>query len=49
MKIGIIVGSTRPGRNAEAVAQWVLENAKKHDGAEFELVDIADYNVPGWD
>lgn len=46
MKIGIIVGSTRPGRNAEAVAQWVLENAKKHEGAQFELVDIADFDLP---
>ena len=45
-KIGVIIGSTRPGRNGEAVAKWVYENAKKRDDAEFELVDIADYNLP---
>lgn len=45
-KIGIIIGSTRPGRNGEAVAKWVYENVKKRDDAEFELVDIADYNLP---
>lgn len=28
-KIGIIIGSTRPGRNGEAVAKWVYEHAKK--------------------
>ncbi len=46
IKVGIIVGSTRPGRKAEAVAKWVLEAAKKYGKAEFELVDIADYNLP---
>ena len=25
MKIGIIIGSTRPGRNGEQVGQWELE------------------------
>ncbi len=24
IKIGIIIGSTRPGRNAEAVAKWYM-------------------------
>lgn len=45
-KIGIIIGSTRPGRNGEAVANWVYEISKKRTDAEFELVDIADYNLP---
>ena len=46
LKIGIIIGSTRPGRKAEAVAKWVAELAKKRTGAEYELVDIKDYNLP---
>lgn len=46
VKIGIIIGSTRPGRNGEAVARWVYENASKRTDAEFELVDIADFNLP---
>jgi len=45
-RIGIIVGSTRPGRNGEAVAKWVFELSKKRNDAEFELVDIADFNLP---
>ncbi|AVX04989.1 NAD(P)H-dependent FMN reductase [Maritalea myrionectae] len=45
-KIGIIVGSTRPGRNAFAVAQWVADIAAERDDAIFELIDIADYNLP---
>ena len=46
LKIGIIVGSTRPGRNGEAVAKWVLEQSKKQTEVQFELVDIADFNLP---
>lgn len=46
IKIGIIIGSTRPGRNAEAVAQWVYEIARKRSDAEFELIDIKDYDLP---
>jgi NAD(P)H-dependent FMN reductase len=49
IKIAIIVGSTRPGRNGEAVANWVYELSKKRTDAEFELVDIADYNLPLYD
>ncbi|MCR8670097.1 NADPH-dependent FMN reductase [Agrococcus sp. HG114] len=45
-KIAIITGSTRPGRVNLGVAQWVLQTASQRTDAEFELVDIADYNLP---
>ncbi|HET6299674.1 MAG TPA: NAD(P)H-dependent oxidoreductase [Kribbella sp.] len=48
-KIAIILGSTRPGRNGEAVAKWVLDIAKQRSDAEYELVDIADYKLPHLD
>jgi NAD(P)H-dependent FMN reductase len=46
LKIGIIIGSTRPGRKAEAVARWVHEIAKKRGDAEYEVVDIKAFNLP---
>jgi NAD(P)H-dependent FMN reductase len=46
IKIGIVIGSTRPGRKAEAVARWVYGIATKRSDAEFELVDIKDFNLP---
>ncbi|WP_062108190.1 NADPH-dependent FMN reductase [Bacillus niameyensis] len=47
LKIGIIIGSTRQGRNGEAVAQWINDFAKnRNDEAEYELVDLAEYNLP---
>jgi NAD(P)H-dependent FMN reductase len=46
LRIAIIIGSTRPGRKAEAVAKWVYEIAQNRRDAEFELVDIKDFNLP---
>lgn len=46
LRIGIIIGSTRPGRKAEGVAKWVYEIAKTRSDAEFELVDIEEYDLP---
>jgi NAD(P)H-dependent FMN reductase len=46
IKLAIVIGSTRPGRRAEVVAQWVWEIAKKRGDAEFELVDILEFNLP---
>ena len=47
LKVAVILGSTRPGRNGEAVAQWVYETAKKRSNdAEFEYVDIKDFDLP---
>jgi NAD(P)H-dependent FMN reductase len=46
LKIGIIVGSTRPGRKAPAVANWVLDVAGMRGDAAYELVDIADFGLP---
>src|SRR5437763_11197054 len=46
LKLGIVVGSTRPGRKAEAVARWVHEIARKRTDADFEVVDIQDFDLP---
>src|SRR3954449_11581843 len=48
-RIGIILGSTRPGRNGEQVAKWVLDIAAQRTDAEFELVDLLDYKLPHLD
>jgi NAD(P)H-dependent FMN reductase len=49
LKIGIILGSTRPGRNGEQVARWVLEQAQQRSDATYELIDLLDYNLPHLD
>jgi NAD(P)H-dependent FMN reductase len=49
LNVGIIIGSTRPGRKAEAVARWVHGIAGKRSDATYTLVDIAEFNLPHLD
>jgi NAD(P)H-dependent FMN reductase len=41
LRIGIILGSTRPGRRGEQIASWMLDTARAHGGADYELIDLA--------
>src|SRR5256886_5489632 len=47
--MGIILGSTRPNRNGEQVARWVLEAASRRHDAHFELLALRDYPLPHLD
>jgi NAD(P)H-dependent FMN reductase len=46
LNIAIILGSTRPGRNGKAVADWVTDKAAARTAAHYELVDLADHPLP---
>ncbi|MEJ2858617.1 MULTISPECIES: NADPH-dependent FMN reductase [unclassified Saccharothrix] len=48
INVGIVIGSTRPGRNGDQVARWVRDLATGHAGgeADFPLVDLADHRLP---
>ena len=46
LNIGIILGSTRQGRVSPQVGEWVKGIADKRGDAEYEIVDIADFNLP---
>lgn len=45
-RIAVVAGSTRPGRHSMQVAEWVLKRAREHGGAEFEILDVADFDLP---
>lgn len=49
VKLQAVVGTTRPGRNSKAVGEWVYTVANKRKDISFELVDVADYNLPVFD
>lgn len=49
LRVAIILGSLRPGRRGEPVAKSVYEIATKRSDAEFELVDVKDFNLPHLD
>jgi NAD(P)H-dependent FMN reductase len=42
----IILGSTRPGRGGEAVANWFRTVAEEHTGFEVDFVDLAEVGLP---
>jgi NAD(P)H-dependent FMN reductase len=44
--VAIIVGSTRPGRKALAVAEWIYGFARQRQDARFEIVDVAEFDLP---
>ena len=46
LDIGIILGSTRQGRVSPQVGEWVKGIADKRGDANYEIVDIADFNLP---
>ena len=46
LNIAIVAGSTRPGRHARIVADWLLGIARERGDAHFELVDLADHDLP---
>lgn len=46
VKIAVVAGSTRPGRRSRQVAEWVLTRAAERGGAEFRMLDVADFQLP---
>lgn len=48
-RIGILIGSTRPGRKGAQVARWVHERAACRADAEFEVIDLLDHPLPHLD
>ncbi len=46
MKIAIILGSTRPGRQTDRMAMWVRNSLTGNEGVEATLLDLSDYDMP---
>ena len=46
LKVGIILGSNRIGRVSDQVGNWVKEIADARNDADYEIVDLADYDLP---
>jgi NAD(P)H-dependent FMN reductase len=44
-RIAIVIGSTRPGRLGAEVADWVARQAKERSFADYEVVDVAEFDL----
>jgi NAD(P)H-dependent FMN reductase len=42
----VIVGSTRPGRAGQPIAEWFAERARTHAGFDVEVADLAQIGLP---
>jgi NAD(P)H-dependent FMN reductase len=42
----VIVGSTRPGRAGQPIAEWFAERARAHAGFDVEVADLAEIGLP---
>ena len=49
MTISVIIGSTRQGRFSEKPAQWILQQLRKREGIEGQLLDLRDFPMPFFD
>jgi NAD(P)H-dependent FMN reductase len=45
-RLGVVVGSTRPGRLGIVLGEWALERATLHEQFTPELVDLAEWALP---
>lgn len=40
LNLKIIIGSTRPGRNADRIIPWVTAKAREHGAFELDMLDL---------
>ena len=52
LRVAVLVGSVREGRQGRAVADWFLRTAAGDDGLELDVIDLEDVRLPlvmpGW-
>ncbi|GAA5217945.1 NAD(P)H-dependent oxidoreductase [Streptomyces thinghirensis] len=46
IKLAVIIGSVRGGRFGPTVANWFVEQAKKHGDFTVDLIDLAEFPLP---
>lgn len=49
MKLAVVIGSTRSGRQTPKQANWVAKTAQTLDGVEVDLIDLKDFDLPFFD
>ena len=46
LKVGLIVGSTRPNRFADIPVRWLVEGASARRGLQLTVLDLRDFRLP---
>jgi NAD(P)H-dependent FMN reductase len=45
-RVAVVIGSTRPGRICPGIAAWVRDVAQEHSSLHYELLDLAEVDLP---
>ena len=45
-KVGVIIGSSRPGRIGAQITDWVMAQLPTSQDVVYELIDLAEWNLP---
>ena len=45
-KIAVIIGTSRPSRIGANVTNWVIGKLPKNDDVAYEVIDLAEWNLP---
>ncbi len=45
--VAVIIGSTRPDRNAPSIARWLTAQLARRDDLRVDTIDLADLDLPG--
>jgi NAD(P)H-dependent FMN reductase len=48
-RLTVIIGSTRPGRAGLPIAEWFVQQARRHRGFQVEVADLAEIDLPMMD
>jgi NAD(P)H-dependent FMN reductase len=45
-RVAVVIGSTRPARISGDIAQWIARTAQEESSLHYEMVDLAEVNLP---
>ncbi|HKR69530.1 MAG TPA: NAD(P)H-dependent oxidoreductase [Streptosporangiaceae bacterium] len=46
LSLKIIIGSTRPGRNADRIIPWIIGKAGEHGAFDLDVLDLREWELP---
>lgn len=49
IRLGLIIGTTRPGRLSEPISRWLLTHLENDDRFDVTVLDLAEINLPLFD
>lgn len=49
IRLGLIIGTTRPGRHSDPISRWLIDHISNDERFELTVLDLAEINLPLFD